>query len=71
MSSRPALLPDEQIDLTRVKKLAREYLDLIETREWIDEDDMDYSDWMFEAIMTALYGNEVFTDFINKVTTGG
>ena len=62
---KPEQIKDEQINLKDLRQMCQYYIDFVDNDKEYSEDN-DYSDYIFEAAMTTIFGKEVFHDFINK-----
>lgn len=61
---KPILLKDENINLEELKKTCQNYIDFIDDDAQYTEDN-DYSHYIFENAMEALFGKDIW-EFINN-----
>lgn len=63
-NKRPEFL--SQIDVQAILKSCENYMDYLHSENY--HEDNDYSQYMFEDMMKAVYGNNIFK-YINKLTS--
>ena len=63
-NKKPIMLIDPEFDLTDLKDTCQGYIDFIDNDKEYSEDN-DYSDYIFECAIIALFGKDAF-EWINE-----
>lgn len=61
---KPLQIEEDKVDLTALKEICQSYIDFVDNDEEYHEDN-DYSHYIFETTMEALFGKGVW-NFINN-----
>ncbi len=62
----PDMLKDEEIDLTELKNICKEYIDFVSNKEEYHEDN-DYRYYIYEKALEAIYGKAIWK-YKNEIT---
>ena len=57
----------DELDLTELKKVAQEYIDYLGSKDCNEDRASAYDHYIAEAALAALFGKDVFDDYINKI----
>jgi len=63
---KPKILNDDLIDLESIKKICNDYINFIGSKEYCD--DNDYHQWVFETVIEAVYGKEIWNKIHKRLS---